>query len=340
MSKLRFVSDAEPGLHRLKSGRGVKYVNATGTIVREPATLARINALVIPPAWTDVWICSSANGHLQAVGRDAKGRKQYRYHADWRADQEEAKYDRMTAFGKALPRIRRTVERDLKRAGLPRRKVLAAVVRLLETSLIRVGNDEYARENGSFGLTTLLDRHAEIGAGVIHFRFKGKSGVKHEVELADRRLAAVVKSCQDLPGQELLQYLDDDGRVCDIGSADVNEYLREVSGDDFSAKDFRTWAGTVLTALALQEFEAFDSETQAKRNVVAAVKSVARRLGNTPTVCRQSYVHPRVIDTYLSGTMLDALRRRTADAMKGLKDLAPEEAAVLALLQANLAHRK
>jgi DNA topoisomerase I len=334
---LRYVTDERPGIQRVKVRDKLRYLDPAGKAVRDRETLKRIKALVIPPAWTDVWICPRADGHLQATGRDERGRKQYRYHADYRAARDEAKFDRMVAFGKALPRIRRAVARDLAKPGLPRRKVLAAVVKLLETSLIRVGNDEYAKENGSYGLTTLRDRHAKIKGGLIHFEFKGKSGVKHEIDVQDRRLAKIVKDCQDLPGQELFQYLDDEGQVRDIGSDDVNEYLREVAGDDFTAKDFRTWAGTVLAALALKEFEAFDSDTQAKRNVMAAIKSVAKRLGNTPAVCRSCYVHPRVIDAYLQGTMLDAMRRRAADAMAHVRDLSPEEAAVLALLQRRLA---
>ena len=334
---LRFISDASPGIRRVRSGSGFRYEGPTGRPVRDQATLRRIKALAIPPAWTDVWICRQANGHIQAVGRDAKGRKQYRYHAGYRASREESKFDRMVALGKALPRIRKTIARDLARKELPRRKVLAAVVRLLETSLIRVGNDEYARDNGSFGLTTLRDSHAKVNGGLIQFRFKGKSGIQHEIEVSDRRLANIVKKSQDLPGRELFQYVDHDGKVRDIDSDDVNEYLREVAGDDFTAKDFRTWAGTVLAALALREFKEFDSEAEAKRNVVAAIRRVAEKLGNTPAVCRQGYVHPKVIDAYLQGTMLDAMRRRAARAMSHVGELEPEEAAVLALLQRRLA---
>jgi DNA topoisomerase I len=336
---LRYVSDQDPGIRRVKVRQGFRYVWTDGTVIRDRRTLDRIKALVIPPAWSDVWICPRADGHIQAVGRDNRGRKQYRYHADYRAASDAAKFGRMIAFGKALPRIRRIVARDLARPGLPRRKVLAAVVKLLETSLIRVGNDEYAKSNDSYGLTTLRDGHVNIDGGLIHFRFRGKSGIKHEIDVRDRRLAKIVKDCQDLPGQELFQYLDADEQARDVGSADVNEYLREVAGEDFTAKDFRTWAGTVLAALALKEFEAFDSDTQAKRNVMAAIKSVAKKLGNTPAVCRSCYVHPRVIDTYLRGTMLDAMRRRAADAMAHVHDLSPEEAAVLALLQRRLATR-
>jgi len=336
-ARLRFVADSRPGIRRVRTGSGFRYLRADGRPVRDKPTLARIKALAIPPAWNDVWVCPQANGHIQAVGHDAKGRRQYRYHADYRAARDEAKFDRMVAFGKTLPRIRKAVARDMARRGLSRRKVLAAVIRLLETSLIRVGNEEYASDNGSFGLTTLRDRHAQINGGVIRFRFRGKSGVAHDVSLSDRRLARIVKQSQDLPGQELFQYTDDDEKVRDIGSADVNEYLREIAGDDFTAKDFRTWAGTVLAALALEEFKSFDSQAEAKRNVMSAIRRVAEKLGNTPAVCRKGYIHPRVIDAYLQGTMRDAMRRRAASAMSHVSKLEPEEAAVLALLQRRLA---
>jgi len=335
---LRYVGDARPGLARKKSGKSFRYVDAAGAPVRDEETLARIRSLAIPPAWTDVWICPSPQGHIQATGRDEKGRKQYRYHPRWRQVRDEAKYGRMAAFGRALPRIREAVDADLKRDGMPRRKVLAAVVQLLELSLIRVGNDEYARTNKSFGLTTMRNRHVAVEGPTIRFQFKGKSGVKHRISIKDRRLARVVARCQELPGQELFTYIDDDGEPQRIDSADVNEYLREASGEDFTAKDFRTWAGTVLASLALQEFEAFDGEAQAKRNVVQAVERVAERLGNTPSVCRKCYVHPAVLDAYLEGSMLDALRARTDRAMAdSIGRLKPEEAAVLALLQNRLA---
>ena len=335
--KLGYTTDSSPGIRRVGAGNGFRYVGPNGRPVRDANTLARIKALAIPPAWADVWICPHANGHLQAVGRDAKGRKQYRYHAGYRSARDEAKFGRLVAFGKALPRIRRIVARDMARPGLPRRKVLAAVVKLLETSLIRVGNEEYAKSNNSFGLTTLQDDHVEVEGGLIKFEFRGKSGIDHEIDVNDRRLAKIVKACQDLPGQELFQYVDEDGQVRDVTSTDVNEYLREITGDDFTAKDFRTWAGTVLAALALQEFHAFDTKAEAKRNVMSAIRSVAQRLGNTPAVCRSCYVHPRVIDAYLQGTTLDTMRRRTAAAMADVKHLRPEEAAVLALLRRRLA---
>jgi DNA topoisomerase I len=338
---LRYVSDARPGIRRQRAGKGFRYLDPDGKAVRDPDTLRRIASLVIPPAWTDVWISPSPNGHIQATGRDARGRKQYRYHPRWRAVRDETKYDRMMAFGAALPTIRRRVESDLGRPGLPREKVLAAVVRLLETTLIRVGNEEYARTNRSFGLTTMQDRHVALTDASVRFAFRGKSGIKHTIGLADRRLARVVKKCRDLPGQELFQYVDDDGRPQDIASDDVNAYLREVAGDEFTAKDFRTWAGTVLAAMALREFEAFDTKTQAKKNILRAIESVAERLGNTPTVCRKCYVHPEIIDAYLDGSMLDTLKQVAEQELTAtLGDLPPEEAAVLALLQQRLAREE
>jgi DNA topoisomerase-1 len=334
---LRYVSDDAPGIGRVKHGRASRYIGPDGRAIRDPETLARIKALAIPPAWTDVWICPRPDGHIQATGRDARGRKQYRYHARWRSVRDEAKYGRTLAFGRALARIRRATERDLKLPGLPRRKVLAAVVRLLETTLIRIGNDEYARANRSFGLTTMRDRHARVQGATLEFRFRGKSGIHHAVSIEDRRLAQVVRRCQDLPGQELLQYVGDDGEVHDIGSDDVNEYLREIAGEPFTAKDFRTWAGTVLAMIALQEFETFDSQAQARKNVVRAIESVSRRLGNTPSVCRKCYIHPGILDAYLEGTMLETLRRRASEEMSHVRGLNAEESAVLALLQRRLA---
>ena len=338
---LRYVSDDRPGFGRkVRTVRGkatFSYLDAEGRPLRDPEHLERIRKLAIPPAYADVWICPDPDGHLQATGRDARGRKQYRYHPRWRSIRDEDKYERMMAFAAALPAIRRRVDADLSRPGLPREKVLAAVVRLLEATLIRVGNDEYAKSNKSFGLTTMRDRHVKLGRKSVRFEFRGKSGVGHEIDLQDARLARVVARCRDLPGQELFQYLDEEGRVVDVDSAAVNAYLQEVSGRDFTAKDFRTWAGTVLASLALAEFEAFDSEAQAKKNVVAAIERVAERLGNTPTVCRKCYVHPEVLLAYLDGSMLDGLRRRAeAEIVDGLGHLRPEEAAVVALLQQRL----
>jgi DNA topoisomerase I len=335
---LRYVSDETPGFRRARKGTGFRYLNQNGKEIRDSRHLARIKALAIPPAWTDVWICPITHGHLQATGRDARGRKQHRYHSQWRSVRDETKYARLIAFARALPKVRRRVARDLKLPGLSRQRVLATVVKLLEVSFIRVGNEEYARQNRSFGLTTLQDRHVTVSGGKLRFRFRGKSKKDHDVDIEDARLAKIVKKCQELPGQELFQYLADDGKQRDVKSEDVNEYLREVTGSDFSAKDFRTWAGTVLAAVALREFEKFDSEAQAKKNVVRAVEKVAERLGNTPTVCRKGYVHPAIIESYFEGTMVKALRQRTEERLRrSLWQLQPEEAAVLGMLQQRLA---
>ena len=337
---LRYVSDAGRGIRRRRAGKGFSYLGPDGKPIRDSETLHRIKSLAIPPAWTDVWICPLPNGHLQATGRDAKGRKQYRYHPRWREVRDETKYSRMLAFGAALPQIRERIEQDMALPGLPRAKVLATVVRLLETTLIRVGNEEYTKANQSFGLTTMRDKHVKISGSTLRFEFRGKSGVRRSVDLRDRRLAAIVKRCRDIPGYELFQYIDDDGHRQTIDSADVNEYLREISGADFTAKDFRTWAGTVLAALALQEFESFDTQTQAKKNIVRAIERAAQRLGNTPSVCRKCYVHPAVIESYLDGTMRDVLRQRAEQALEeSLHGLPAEEAAVMALLQQHLAHQ-
>ena len=288
---LRYVTDHIPGIGRRRVGSGFRYVTPQGSTVRGKE-LERIHKLAIPPAWRDVWICPDSRGHLQATGRDARGRKQHRYHPRWRQVRDEAKYGRILEFAAALPGLRKRAAADLSGPALSRRKVVAAVVQLLEKTLIRVGNDEYARDNHSFGLTTLQDGHAHVTRSTVRFRFKGKSGKFHDIALSDARLARVVRRCQELPGRELFQYLDDDGEVQDIGSADVNEYLRDATGRDFTAKDFRTWLGTVLAARALQEMKAFSSTTQAKRNVLAAVETVAGTLGNTRAICRKCYIHP------------------------------------------------
>jgi DNA topoisomerase-1 len=306
-SGLRYSTDSRPGFTRRRSGRGFTYRDTDGATIRDPDEIARIRSLAIPPAWTEVWISPWANGHLQATGRDAKGRKQYRYHPRWRTDRGIENFGRMVAFAKALPRIRRRCDRDLARRGMSREKVLAAVVRLLEMTLIRVGNDEYARLNRSFGLTTMRGRHARVEGTRIKFRFRGKSGTIHEVGLRDRRLASIVRRCQDLPGQELFAYVDDDGEVRDVESDDVNDYIREASGGDFSAKDFRTWAGTLLAYRALRALQPVDHPPAAKRNVVQAMKQTAERLGNTPAVTRGSYVHPAVLEAYLDGSLRGAL---------------------------------
>jgi DNA topoisomerase-1 len=298
---LRYVADTGPGIRRHRRGKGFAYTTPDGKPLTSSGPLTRIRSLAIPPAWTDVWICPSENGHIQATGRDARGRKQYRYHPRWREVRDETKYHRSIAFGKALPRIRARVEVDLGRPALPREKVLAAVVSLLDRTYIRVGNEEYARDNGSVGLTTMKDGHVKIDGSSLRFRFKGKSGKPHDVELADRRLAKIVKDCRDIPGQDLFQYVDDDGEIRSIGSSDVNDYLREIAGEEFTAKDFRTWAGTVLAATELAGAEAAASDTAAKRVITRAVGAVAEKLGNTVAVCRKCYVHPAVLEAYRQG---------------------------------------
>jgi DNA topoisomerase I len=335
---LRYVGDSVPGISRTADKDGFQYLDPDGKRVRDEATLARIKALAIPPAWTDVWICPWENGHIQATGRDAKRRKQYRYHARWRSVRDEVKYERMINFGKALPQIRKRIDEALKLPGLPREKVLATIVYLLEATMMRIGNEEYARQNKSFGLTTLRDRHVRIDGSEVEFRFRGKSGVQHSIKVDDPRLARIIRRTRDLPGQELFQYVDDDGEQRSVDSTDVNEYLRSITGEDYTAKDFRTWSGTVLAALALQEYEKFDSEAQAKKNVVRAIESVAEKLGNTPSVCRKCYVHPAVIESYVEGSMVNAMQQRAREEMEhDLQALGAEEAAVLALLQERLA---
>jgi DNA topoisomerase-1 len=334
---LRYTTDATPGITRRQSGTGFTYLTPDGRVLRNPAELQRIRSLVIPPAWKDVWICTDPRGHLQATGRDARGRKQHRYHPKWREVRDETKYHRLIGFAQALPAVRRRTTADLRRQGLPKEKVLAAVVQLLEKTLIRVGNDEYARQNQSFGLTTLRDGHVEVSGARVKFEFRGKSGVRHKVDLDDRRLASVVKACRDLPGYELFQYVDEDGKRQSIESLDVNAYLREITGQDFTSKDFRTWAGTVLAAQLLRDFEAFDSDTQAKRNIVRAVESVSKRLGNTKAVCRKCYIHPAVLDGYMDGSMLETVAQRARRTAESVHTLTPAEAAVLGLLQRRLA---
>jgi DNA topoisomerase-1 len=334
---LRYVTDDIPGIQRQRCGKGFTYLDAKGKRISDPQERHRIEALGIPPAYTHVWICPDANGHLQATGRDAKGRKQYRYHPRWRQVRDETKFSRMIAFGEALPLIRQRTEKDLGLPGLPREKVLATVVRLLETTLIRVGNQEYAKENRSFGLTTMRDRHVEISGTKIKFQFRGKSGKQHSIDVRDRRLAQIVKRCRDIPGYELFQYLDENGQRQTIDSGDVNTYLQEITGEEFTAKDFRTWAATVLAIVTLQECEACNSEAQAKHNITQMIKTVSQQLGNTPTVCRKYYVHPAVVDIYLKGTLLDILTQQTkqqrTDLFEGLRS---EEAAVMKLLQHHL----
>jgi DNA topoisomerase-1 len=330
---LRYVSSDARGIRREMGPLGFRFVGVDGKVIRKAAELKRIRALAIPPAWTDVWICADPRGHLQATGRDARGRKQYRYHPDWRACRDETKYDRMQQFAAALPGIRKRTEADLCRPGLPREKVLATVVQLLEKSLIRVGNDEYARHNGSFGLTTLRNKHVDVKGATLKFEFRGKSGVRHTVDVNDRRLARIVKQCRDLPGQELFQYIDEDGTHYDVTSQDVNAYLKEISGEEFTAKDFRTWSGTVLAGTALREIERATSMTQGKKNVLSAIEAVAGMLGNTRAVCRKSYIHPAIIDAYMDASLFDVPVRRSRPTRQGEARLRPDEAATLAILQ-------
>jgi DNA topoisomerase-1 len=331
---LRYVSDTQPGIRRRKSGKGFTYVGTDGKTIHDSKELARIRSLAVPPAYTDVWICPSPNGHIQATGRDARGRKQYRYHAKWREARDETKFERMLAFSEVLPKIRRRVERDLNRNGLSREKVLATVVRLLECTQIRVGNDEYAKANRSYGLTTLQDRHVEISGSSLRFEFRGKSGKTHTVSLNDRRIARIVQRCQALPGEDLFQYIDDEDVRQTIGSGDVNAYIREISGQEFTAKDFRTWAGTLLAVAALTEVGTWSTQRQAKSNVLRAIDRVAEQLNNTRAVCRKYYVHPAVFESYLAGTLLDALQNGTRESVKSA--LNSEEASVVRLLRHQL----
>lgn len=334
---LRYVHDDQPGISRKRAGKEWSYTLPHGKRLTDRRERQRINSLAIPPAYTDVWICPDPRGHIQATGRDARGRKQYRYHPKWREVRDETKYNRMIAFGEALPLIRERTDQDLRRHGLPREKVLAAVIRLLEVTLIRVGNEEYARTNDSFGLTTMHDDHVDVTSSGMRFHFRGKSGIEHAVQLSDRRLASIVGRCQDLPGQELFQYLDDDDQRHTIDSTDVNDYLREITGQEFTAKDFRTWAGTVLATRALQEYGEVDTEADAKKNIVRAIEAVAARLGNTATICRKCYVHPMVLEAYSDGSMLETAKQRAEDELAvSLPELPPEEAAVLMLLQRRL----
>lgn len=337
---LRYLADDAPGIHRILQGRGFSYRDAAGRAVRDSDVRRRIKSLAIPPAWTDVWISPDPDGHIQATGRDARGRKQYRYHPEFLRARDETKYHRILEFARVLPRIREAVDTDMRRRGLPFEKVVATVVHLLDVTLIRVGNSDYARQNKSFGLTTLRDRHVSIDGGTLRFTFRGKSGKDWKLKLTDRRVARIVKSCQDIPGQHLFQYIGDDRQRHAIGSSDVNAWLRDVSGEDVTAKDFRTWAGTVLAAMALHEFAAVDHEATAKATVREAIERVARRLGNTPTICRKCYVHPEILTSYLDGALALDIEQRASSELDGEHALAPEEVAVLALLRQRLRRRR
>ncbi|MGH7717651.1 MAG: DNA topoisomerase IB, partial [Gemmatimonadaceae bacterium] len=332
---LHYVTDEMPGIRRLPRGRGFSYVGTDGLPIRDRAELDRIRKLVIPPRWTDVWICPHASGHLQVTARDARGRKQYRYHPRYREIRDETKFGRMIAFSEVLPGIREHVERDIARTELSRDKVLAVVVWLLEKTLIRVGKDAYARDNGSFGLTTLRRRHVAVSGSKLRFEFKGKSGVPHSVAVTDRRIARIVQRCQELPGQELFQYLDDDGRRQSVDADDINQYLRQITGRQVTAKDFRTWAGTMLAATALREIGPFDSEKQARANIVRAIDQVAKRLGNTRTICRKYYVHPVIVEAYMDGFILPPAEGESGERVPagGTGALRRDEVAVVQLLR-------
>ncbi|HEY2852729.1 MAG TPA: hypothetical protein VGJ18_07795 [Gemmatimonadaceae bacterium] len=332
---LRYVTDAAPGIRRQRRGRGFVYFAIDGQVIRDKAELERIRKLVIPPRWTNVWICPLPSGHLQVTARDARGRKQYRYHPTYRAVRDETKFGRMIAFSEILPLIRERVERDVALPELARDKVLATVVWLLERTLIRVGNDEYARDNGSFGLTTLRRRHVTVSGAKLRFEFRGKSGVPHSVAITDRRIARVVQRCQELPGQELFQYLDDEGRRQSVDAGDINEYLRRITGRQVTAKDFRTWAGTTLAAASLRELGKFKTEKQAKANIVAAIDRISKRLGNTRAVCRKYYIHPVILEAYFEGVTIpptpgEARQLRTSGRPAALRH---DELAVIELLR-------
>lgn len=328
---LYYVDDNRVGYRRKANGNGFEYLDTETKRIRDRQRLLRIKRLAIPPAWTDIWICPSPNGHIQATGRDARGRKQYRYHDRWREVRDENKFGRLAEFAKTLPKIRRRVARDITLADLPREKVLATVVRLLERTFIRIGNEEYARENKSFGLTTIKNRHVTVKGAHLRFRFRGKSGRHHEVDMTDRRIAKIVAKCQDLPGQDLFQYVSDKDEVRNITSQDVNDYLRDITSEDFTAKDFRTWAGTVLAAIALDAQPERETKKQAKANVKTAVCAVAELLGNTPAICRKCYVHPAVIEAYLNRTPIAKLT--SALRSTGRWDLRGAEKAVLKFLR-------
>ena len=334
---LRYVSDIMPGIRRKKSGRGFTYHRPDGNVISNGNELARIRALVIPPAWNEVWICTNPNGHIQVTARDARGRKQYRYHPKYRAIRDETKFGRILEFSDLLPALRDRVEQDLQVSGLPRDKVLASVVRLLEKTLIRVGNEEYARENKSYGLATMRRRHVEVSGHTLRFDFRGKSGLMHSVAVTDRRVARIIQHCQELPGQELFQYLDDDGKRQTIDAGDINDYLKRISGRDITAKDFRTWSGTMLAAFELRALGPGLTEKEARSNVVKAIDRVAKRLGNTRAVCRKYYIHPVVLEAYLAGSVppippppADPKRERPSGALR------KEELAVLEFIQSRM----
>jgi DNA topoisomerase-1 len=331
---LRYVSDVLPGIRRKRAGKHFSYIGLDGKPIHDQEVVKRIRSLAIPPAWTNVWICPDPRGHIQATGRDAKGRKQYRYHPAWRKIRDETKYDRMVAFGHALSLVRERVAHDLALPGLPREKVLATIVRLLDETSIRIGNEEYARENESFGLATMRENHVDVEGSTIHFQFRGKGGKEFNMDIKDRRLARIVKKCQDLPGQELFHYVDSEKNTHVIASEDVNEYLQQITDQDFTTKDYRTWAGTIVATSALLASGQYETKTEAKENIVHAIEVAAQHLGNTPAICRKCYVHPEIIDAYLNGTLLNAQHHQKEKIrQQSLQGLRPEELSVLAFLE-------
>ena len=335
---LRYVTDTKPGYTRKLKGKHFVFSDTKGKVIHDEKEIARIRKLAIPPAYKDVWICPQANGHLQATGIDARGRKQYRYHPEWRAVKDASKFTHILQFGDILPQIRATTKKHMAQQGLGREKVLATVVSLLEKTMIRVGNDEYAKTNESYGLTTLRDEHVDVKGSVIRFKFKGKSGKEWNLKISDRRIAKIVRQCEEIEGQELFKYEDDTGVVHDVTSGDVNKYLQEITGETFTAKDFRTWSGTVLAAIALQEYQHYDSEAEAKKNVVAAIEHVAKTLGNTPTVCRKCYIHPEIVTAYMDGSLMKQITKDiTATLKKKYDSLSDEEILVLVFLKKRLA---
>lgn len=334
---LRYVNDSKPGFTRKPSGKHFDYFDKDGKKITDEKIISRIQSIGIPPAYKDVWISPTANGHIQATGKDARGRKQYRYHTKWRSTRDENKFDHILHFGDVLPKIRQQVEADLKLSGLPKNKVLACVITLMEKTLIRVGNAEYAKNNQSYGLTTLRRKHIKVIGAKISFEFTGKSGKNWNLSVNDRRIATIVNKCADIPGHELFKYIEEDGSKKDVTSSDVNTYLKEISGENFTAKDFRTWSGTILAALALTEFEKYDSEAQAKKNVVRAIEHVAKQLGNTPAICRKCYIHPLILESYLSGDLANAFGKEIDQKMKAdYEVLTAEEIMVLAFLKKRL----
>ena len=323
---LHYVDDTQPGLTRKKLRGKFAYFDSAGQRITDPDEIKRINSLAVPPAYTDVWICADPRGHLQATGRDARGRKQYRYHPRWREVRDADKYSRLREFGLALPKLRKQLETLLDAPGFNRDKVMATVITLLDATLIRVGNTQYARDNRSYGLTTLRSRHVEVNGSAILFQFRGKSGIEHQITVKDRRLARIIKRCLEIPGQNLFQYLDENGERHTVSSHDVNSYLQTLTGADFTAKDYRTWAGSALALAVLRELQ-WESEAEAKRHVVEMVKSVSRQLGNTPAVCRKCYIHPAVVERFLLGALAELPRPRVR---KGLRT---EEVALAMFLE-------